>query len=86
MFHLEYHVDVAWRIDKGDVQRGNWSSSPNQPGLAATSDRRIFDTFLDELPAGKRIVIKVGNEKAIISLDGSAAAVKDFRSRIAQSE
>lgn len=83
-FHLESHIDVAWRIDKGEVRTGIWLVSDT--GFAGTKDRSVFDTLMDELPAGKRIVIKVGNEKAIISLDGSAAAVKDFRSRIAQSE
>ena len=79
-FHLESHTDVAWRIDKGEVRRGNWLSS--DAGGANTMDRDVFDTLLAELPAAKRIVIHVGNEQAIISLNGSAAAVKDFRSRI----
>ena len=84
MFYFESHIVVAWRIDKGDVRTGNWSWS--DAGGAFTREHSVFDALLDELPAGKRIVIKVGSEKAIISLDGSAAAVKDFRTRIAQSE
>ena len=83
-FHLESHIDVAWRIDKGEVRRGNWLSS--DAGGAKTRARDVFDTLLAELPAEKRIVIQVGNEQAIISLNGSAAAVRDFRSRISLPE
>ena len=86
MFHLQSHIDVAWRIDKGDVRTGNWLWSEAGGGGAVARDRSVFQSLLDELPAGKRIVIKVGSQKGIIPLDGSAAAIKDFRSRSDQSE
>lgn len=83
MIHFEPLISVAYRIDKGEVRRGQWLSYDNH---ALTSDRDVFDRLLAELPAAKRIVIQVGNEQAIIPLNGSAVAVKDFKSRTALPE
>lgn len=84
MFHLKSRIDVAWQIDNGAIRKGNWHTSNTLP--ASTEDRSIFQTLLNELPAGKRMLIKVGIAEATISLDGSAAAAKDFRARIAMSQ
>ena len=74
-------VSVVFRIDKGVVREGKWHW--NSDGMSAvTHDQMIFDLLLKELPSGKRIVFKIGDEKGIVALDGSARAIRDFRSRI----
>ena len=76
-------IPVVFRIDKGIVREGKWHWSSD--GMSAvTWDQTVFDILLKELPGGKRIVFKVGEEKGIVTLNGSARAVRDFRSRISK--
>ena len=85
MFHLGDTIPVAFRIDKGELRRGQWYWGSN--GMyAGTRDEEIAQALLAELPKGRRIAIQVGEESGNVMLDGSAAAVKDFRSRISQAE
>lgn len=46
---------------------------------AVTRDEEIGTALLNELPSGRRIAIQVGEESGNVILDGSAAAVKNFR-------
>ena len=85
MFHLDAQIAVAFRIDKGEIREGKWVwvSGANR---AVTMDEEVAIALLNELPTGRRIAVKVGDEGGNVILDGSAAAVKDFRSRIRQPE
>ena len=85
MFHLDAQIAVAFRIDKGELREGKWVwvSGANR---AVTMDEEVAIALLNELPTGRRIAVKVGDEGGNVILDGSAAAVKDFRSRIRQPE
>ena len=81
MLHLDDHILVAVRIDKGQVIRGIWEwFSDNM--VAISRDHKLIVSFMAELAKGKRVVIQVGKERGNVALDGSAAAVKDFRSRM----
>lgn len=86
IFHPEPLVDVAWWIDprRFPMVRMKNAFCSSDMNVAEIPDRRIFDDFLDKLPAGTAIHIEVGIKFAIISLDGSAAAVQDFRARISR--
>ena len=78
MLHFDDKIPVAFRIDKGELRRGQWHwRSP----LALTLDEEIGMALLNELPTGRRIAIQVGEESGNVVLDGSAAAVKDFLAR-----
>ena len=80
MFHLGDQIPVAIRIDKGTVTRrdGHWFSE----GMTAIiRDRGLATSLMDELAKGQRVVIQVGQERGNIRLQGSAAAIKDFRER-----
>ena len=46
--------------------------------------RRLAISLLDQLAAGSRVAIRVGNERGHIILDGSAAAIDNFRARIGE--
>ena len=85
MLHLDDRMPVAIRIDKGKVVRGQWEwFSENMVAILRNHD--LATSLMDELAAGHRVVIQVGEERGNVILDGSAAAVKDFRSRIRQPE
>ena len=83
MFHLGETIPVAFRIDKGGLRRGQWHWGSNMM-YAGTRDEKIGTALLNELPSGRRIAIQVGEESGNVILDGSAAAVKDFRYRVRQ--
>ena len=81
MFHVEQQIPVAIRIDKGPVIRdqGLWSPEIMTaiiPGGGLTS------SLLNDMATGQRVVIQVGQERGNIRLQGSAAAIKDFRERV----
>ena len=78
MFHFDDKISVAFRIDKGELRRGQWKWGHMH---AATIDEEIGMGLLNELPGGRRIAIQVGEESGNVVLDGSAAAVKDFLAR-----
>lgn len=81
IFHFNDKIPVAFRIDKGELRRGQWNWNAGDM-VAYTRDEQIPSTLLNELPAGRRIAIRIGEESGHVVLDGSAAAVKDFLSRI----
>ena len=81
MFHFGDQIPVAIRIDKGAVIRrdGRWYSEGMEaiiPGGGLTAP------LMDELAKGQRAVIQVGEERGNIRLQGSAAAIEDFRERV----
>lgn len=80
--HRDSRILVTTRIDKGTVWDGKWEWMPELMA-AMTWNKVIVNRLLDELPNKKRMVFRIGDERASILLNGSAEAIKDFRSRIA---
>ena len=78
---IEDKVDIAIRVDKGKLRKGSWYQSGGQ---AINSDAALANSLLAEVARGKRVVIKVGDEGGNVLLDGSAAAVADFKKRVSK--
>lgn len=78
---IEDKVDIAIRVDKGKLRKGSWYQSGGQ---AISRDAALANSLLAEIARGKRVVIKVGDEGGNILLDGSAAAVADFKKRVSK--
>ena len=83
-FIIEDTVDVAIRVDQGKLRKGTWDYSSS--GLASTFDKALIAALLNEIAKGSRVVIKVGKEGGNIPLKGSAAAVADYKARVARSK
>ncbi len=79
--HPYARIPVAIRIDNGPIisRTANWNSDRH---FADIADPALARSLLDELATGMRVVIRVGLTQGHIELDGSAAAIADFRSRI----
>lgn len=82
-FIFEDKVDVAIRVDQGKLRKGTWYYSSE---MAGTDDKTLIRELLDEIAKGNRVVIKVGKEGGNVSLKGSAAAVADYKARVARSK
>ena len=85
MLYLNDRIRVAIRIDKGEVVRGEWEWFGDNM-VAILRNRDLIMSLMEELARGKRVVIQVGEERGNVILRGSAAAIKDFRTRIRQPE
>ncbi len=79
MLYIDDTIRVAVRIDKGPLHRrtAEWSKTHE----AIILDNAFALTLLNELAQGQRIAIQVGDERGNIRLEGSVAAVQDFRQR-----
>ena len=75
-------INVLIRVDNGTVRRGRWLVT--EKGSAVTSNLSWLDSLLSEMAMGYRIAFQVGDQGASIRLRGSAAAISDYKSRIAQ--
>ncbi len=82
MFYTESHIPVAIRIDKGLVIRkmGQWDFNNMRATVPLLQDQ--LQDLLNDLAQGQRVIIRVGTERGNIILQGSAAAIKDFRKRV----
>ena len=80
-FISEDRIDVAIRIDKGKLIEEGWSVWNNKSASNFSNERYYW--LLDEIAKGQRVVVRVGKEGGVIDLKGSAAAVADFKKRIA---
>lgn len=81
MFHMDDYIRVAIRIDKGTIIRKNakWFGK----GMTAIiREQGLASSLMAELAQGQRVVIQVGEERGNIRLQGSAAAIEDFRERL----
>lgn len=79
--HSDNRIAVALRIDKRPpISRTAYWDSANR--VALIPDQDLPRSLLDELGTGERVVIRVGLAQGHIDLQGSAAAIADFRSRI----
>ena len=81
MFHLEEAIEVSVRVDSGQVYTALWEYDVSE-GLAFVVDEALFSTLLNEVANGSRLIVSMGNEAAVITLNGSAEAYQDFMSRI----
>lgn len=63
------------------IKRAGKSSDLENIGF--TLDQTLIPALLDEIAKGNRVAIKVGKEGGNISLKGSAAAVADYKARVA---
>ena len=81
MIHREKQIPIAIRIDKGIVRREIWSWSQEHQA-AYTTNQSLVRRLMNELSPAKRMVIEIGENRGSIRLDGSAAAIRDFRQRI----
>lgn len=76
-------VNVTIQVDQGELRKGTWSHSR---GTAGSADQAFIHNLLDEIAQGKRVTIKVGQKKSSVALDGSEAAVADYKARVAQTK
>ncbi len=98
--HFGQTIPIAIRVDKGPVivRKARWSSDSmmgvvigdgrvrSSPRDELAAERMLAISLLDQLAAGSRVAIRVGKERGHIILDGSAAAIDDFRARIGEDE
>ena len=78
-------VDVIIRVDKGRLIKRSWSTYElNSSYYAFSTDQALISSLLEEIAMGNRIVIQVGDKGGSIVLNGSAAAISDYESRIAR--
>ncbi len=83
MFHTDERIPIAIRVDKGPVIRRSAHSHSKRGGKGVSIlDSNLALSLLNELTKGHRIVIQVGPKRGNIQLQGSAAAVGDFRQRL----
>ena len=82
-FHIDDTIPVAIRIDKGKVLKGNWIWQNSK--MAWSLDESIIKPLLSGFARGKRMILKVGDERGDIVLTGSTEAVADFKTRIKKS-
>lgn len=85
MCHAGDVVQILWRFTPGTG--ADYARCSVDGNMATLADDSYFDIFLDELPAASSITIKAsrpGSKEVTIFLEGTAAAVQDFRVRIAQ--
>ena len=78
---IMHRVPVVLRIDDGSPIRQKWQWNSDIM-CALTTDSKLANILLTELPKGRRIVLQIQDTPGQIFLYGSLAAVKDFRSRI----
>ncbi len=81
MFHVRQQIPVAIRIDKGPVIRDQ-GLRHLEAMRAIVPGGGLTASLLNDLATGQRVVIQVGHERGNIRVNGSAAAIKDFRQRI----
>ena len=83
MFRRDGQIEVAIRIDKGPVikRTGIWLGSHR---AAILRDQYLARILMEDLAKGQRAVIQVGSERGNIKLEGSTAALQDFRLRMSQ--
>lgn len=78
-------MDVVIRVDKGRLIKRSWSTFElNNSYYAFSGDQALIFSLLEEIAMGNRIVIQVGNKDGSILLNGSVAAISEFKRRIAQ--
>lgn len=80
MFYLDDFVEVAVRVDRGELRTGNWPYANNYAFVFGDSD--FFHSLLTEISNGDRVAMRVGDESGNILLEGADRAVQDFVSRI----
>lgn len=73
-------MDVTIQVDQGKIRKRTWIHSN---GLPYSYDKALIRVLLNEMAKGKHMMITVGQKKGSLSLDGSAAAVADYKARIA---
>ena len=78
--HTGDTIPVTFRVDKRPVRKfsANWSGG----NMAFVHDSDLAAALMGEIAQGKRVAIQIGYRTGIIPLKGSAAAVKDFWSRV----
>lgn len=88
-FHMEDSIEVAIRVDRGELFTGEWDFGSNGdascfPSLGAGPhcNLEFFQRLLIDVANGERIAIKVGAESGNVLLEGSYEAVADFLERL----
>ena len=88
--------DAEWidmRIDKGEIDERLWWGEKDWEWMFIQNELEYFDNFLDGLSTGNRLLVRnsaFGRTDAVdedtrydvITLNGTQAAISDFRSRI----
>ena len=81
-FHMDPHIPVAIRVDKGPLIKRNAHWSLGDGKRALIFDDQLAHQLLHDLARGQRVAIGVGDERGSIRLDGAQRAIADFRQRI----
>ena len=79
-FYLEDRIEVAVRIDRGELRSGTWRFD-SETDYAVSNDLGLFNALLSEVANGERIAMQVGEETGNVRLTGSRDAVMDFVER-----
>ena len=82
--HFASTITVAYRIDKGEVRRGQWLWIGGGCYCARTEERDVAIALLRELHTARQIAIQVGKRAGRIPLTEIGAAVDDFIARVNQ--
>ena len=79
-FHLDDFIPVMIRVDKGRLIRrsARWLFKQH---MAAILDPALAQQLLYDLARGQKVAIMVGTERGSIRLNGSHAAIAEFRQR-----
>jgi len=87
-FHSEDSVEIAIRVDRGELFAGEWDALDGGdagcfPTIRPTPhcNLELFQRLLIDVANGERIAIKVGAESGNVLLEGSYEAVADFLER-----
>ena len=81
-FHLEDTIDIAVRVDRGELRTGEWTYASDGSYAISAGNSTLFSSLLTEIANGDRIAMRVGQESGNVRLEGSRDAVADFVDRI----
>lgn len=79
-------VDVAIYVDNHKVSKGEWPTNNSGSAIRVYESLSLVDAVLGLLAMGNIAEISVGDQRGVIPLNDSAAAISDFKSRIAKYE
>lgn len=80
--HFLDTIEVLHRFDKEKLFKGSWQWSKSAY-ISASFNKFDHDNFISGVERGRKLYIKVGNNKLVVDLTGGAHAVAEYKQRCA---